>query len=184
MAATIGGGYISVLLTSVIMVGLDGHPQGKIRRDHEAAQPLLWRRAREPRQGRRMTSSRQLVSSGSPLEPEIGFSRAVRSGPYVCVAGTAPIAEGGGVAARGDVYGQAVRCLDIAEQALREAGASPADVVRTRVMLTDITQWREAARAHAERFAQVRPACTFIEVSRFVDQEWLVEFELDAVVPG
>ena len=130
-----------------------------------------------------MTSSRRLVSSGSPLEPEIGFSRAVRSGPYVCVAGTAPIAEGGGVAARGDVYGQAVRCLDIAEQALREAGASLADVVRTRVMLTDITQWREAARAHAERLAQVRPACTFIEVSRFVDPEWLVEFELDAISP-
>ena len=70
-----------------------------------------------------MTSSRQLVSSGSPLEPEIGLSRAVRSGSYVCVAGTAPIAEGGGVAAPGDVYGQSVRCLDIAEQALQEAGA-------------------------------------------------------------
>jgi enamine deaminase RidA (YjgF/YER057c/UK114 family) len=130
-----------------------------------------------------MTSSRLLVSSGSPLEPEIGFSRAVRSGPYVSVAGTAPIAEDGGVAARGDVYGQAVRCLDIAEQALREAGASLADVVRTRVMLVDITQWREAARAHAERFAQVRPACTFVEISRFVDPEWLVEFELDAIIP-
>ena len=81
-----------------------------------------------------MPSSRQLVSSGSPLEPEIGLSRAVRSGSYVCVAGTAPIAEGGGVAAPGDVYAQSVRCLDIAEQALKEAGASLADVVRTRVM--------------------------------------------------
>src|SRR3984957_1689546 len=97
-----------------------------------------------------MTSSRQLVSSGSPLEPEIGFSRAVRSGPYVCVAGTAPIAEGGGTAAPGDVYGQSVRCLDVAEQALRQAGASLSDVVRTRVMLTDIKSWREAARAHAQ----------------------------------
>jgi enamine deaminase RidA (YjgF/YER057c/UK114 family) len=129
-----------------------------------------------------MTSSRQLVSSGSPLEPEIGLSRAVRSGSYVCVAGTAPIAEGGGVAAPGDVYGQSVRCLDIAEQALREAGASVADVVRTRVMLTDIGQWRDAARAHAQRFAQVRPACTFVEVSRFIDPGWLVEFELDAII--
>jgi enamine deaminase RidA (YjgF/YER057c/UK114 family) len=129
-----------------------------------------------------MTSSRQLVSSGSPLEPEIGLSRAVRSGSYVCVAGTAPIAEGGGVAAPGDVYGQSVRCLDIAEQALREAGASVADVVRTRVMLTDIEQWRDAARAHAQRFAQVRPACTFVEVSRFIDPGWLVEFELDAII--
>jgi len=129
-----------------------------------------------------MTSSRQLVSSGSPLEPEIGLSRAVRSGPYVCVAGTAPIAEDGSVAAPGDVYAQSVRCLDIAEQALREAGASVADVVRTRVMLTDIARWRNAARAHVERFAQVRPACTFVEVSRFIDPGWLVEFELDAII--
>jgi enamine deaminase RidA (YjgF/YER057c/UK114 family) len=129
-----------------------------------------------------MTSSRQLVSSGSPLEPEIGLSRAVRSGSHVCVAGTAPIAEGGGVAAPGDVYGQSVRCLDIAERALREAGASLTDVVRTRVMLTDIGRWREAGRAHAERFAQIRPACTFVEVSRFIDPGWLVEFELDAII--
>jgi len=121
-----------------------------------------------------MTSSRRLVSSGSPLEPEIGFSRAVRSGPYICVAGTAPIAEGGGTAAPGDVYAQSVRCLDIAEHALQ---------VRTRVMLTDIGQWRDAARAHAQRFAQVRPACTFIEVSRFINPQWLVEFEIDAIVP-
>jgi enamine deaminase RidA (YjgF/YER057c/UK114 family) len=130
-----------------------------------------------------MPSSRRLVTSGSPLEPEIGFSRAVRAGPYVCVAGTAPIAEGGGTAAPGDVYAQSVRCLDIAEQALHEAGAALADVVRTRVMLTDIGHWRQAARAHAERFAQVRPATTFIEVSRFVDPHWLVEFEVDAIIP-
>jgi enamine deaminase RidA (YjgF/YER057c/UK114 family) len=130
-----------------------------------------------------VTSSRWLVSSGSPLEPEIGFSRAVRCGPYVCISGTAPIAEAGGTAAPGDVYAQSVRCLDIAEQALQEAGASLADVIRTRVMLTDITRWREAARAHAQRFAQVRPACTFVEVSRFIDPEWLVEFEVDAIVP-
>ncbi len=129
-----------------------------------------------------MTSSRRLVSSGSPFEPEIGLSRAVRSGPYVCVAGTAPIADGGGTAAPGDIYAQSVRCLDIAEQALHNAGASLSDVIRTRVMLTDISRWREAARAHAERFAQVRPACTFVEVSRFIDPEWLVEFEVDAIV--
>jgi enamine deaminase RidA (YjgF/YER057c/UK114 family) len=130
-----------------------------------------------------VTFSRRRVTSGSPLEPQIGFSRAVRAGPYVCVAGTAPIAEDGGTAAPGDVYAQSVRCLDIAEQALQEAGAALADVVRTRVMLTDIGQWEQAARAHAERFAQVRPACTFVEVSRFVDPRWLVEFELDAIVP-
>jgi len=128
------------------------------------------------------TSPRKLVSSGSPLEPQIGFSRAVRSGPYVCVAGTAAIADDGTAAAPGDVYAQSVRCLDIAEQALREAGASLDDVVRTRVLLTDVTRWREAARAHGERFAEVRPACTFVEVSRFIEPEWLVEFEVDAVI--
>ena len=129
-----------------------------------------------------MTSSRRLVTSGSPLEPQIGFSRAVRTGPYVAVAGTAPIAEDGATAGPGDVYAQSVRCLDIAEQALREVGATLADVIRTRVMLVDITRWREAAHAHGERFAQIRPACTFVEVSGFIDPEWLVEFEVDAVV--
>jgi len=78
-----------------------------------------------------MTSFRHLVNSGSPLEPEIGLSRAVCAGPYICVARTAPIAEGGGTAAPGDVYAQSVRCLDIAEQALQKADASLADVVRT-----------------------------------------------------
>jgi enamine deaminase RidA (YjgF/YER057c/UK114 family) len=129
-----------------------------------------------------MATSRRLVTSGSPLEPEIGFSRAVRSGPYICVAGTAPIAANGKTAAPGDVYRQSVRCLDIAEQALTEAGGSLADVIRTRVMLTDIRQWRQAARAHAERFVAIRPACTFVEVCRFIDSEWLVEFEMDALV--
>jgi enamine deaminase RidA (YjgF/YER057c/UK114 family) len=129
-----------------------------------------------------MVTFRQTVSSGSPLEPTIGMSRAVRSGPYVSVAGTAPISEGGGVEAPGDVYAQSVRCLDIVERALVEAGASLKDVIRNRVMLTDIENWREAARAHAERFGEIRPACTFVEVSRFIDSDWLVEFEVDAVI--
>jgi enamine deaminase RidA (YjgF/YER057c/UK114 family) len=126
---------------------------------------------------------RQLVGSGSPLEPEIGFSRAVRTGAHVAVAGTAPLAEDGTTVGPGDVYAQTVRCLDIAEAALREAGARLEDVVRTRVLLTDADRWREAARAHGERFADIRPACTFVEVSRFIDPEWLVEIEVDAVVP-
>ena len=129
-----------------------------------------------------VATSRRLVTSGSPLEPEIGFSRAVRSGPYICVAGTAPIAAHGGTAAPGDAYGQTVRCLDIVEEALTGAGGSLADVIRIRVMLTDIGQWRLAARAHAERFAQVRPACTFVEVARFIEPDWLVEVEVDAIV--
>ncbi|MFC8075475.1 RidA family protein [Streptomyces sp. NPDC057307] len=128
-----------------------------------------------------MEDARQLVSSGSPLEPEIGFSRAVRVGAYVVVAGTAPIGDDGVTVGPGDVYAQTVRCLDIAERALEEAGAGLGDVVRTRLMLTDVTRWKDAARAHGERFAGIRPACTVVEVSRFIDPEWLVEVEIDAI---
>lgn len=126
-------------------------------------------------------SGRRLIASGSPLEPRIGFSRAVRIGSHIAVAGTAPIAPGGGTAAPGDVYAQTRRCLEIVGQALAEAGASYVDVLRTRIMLTDIATWEEAARAHGEVFADVRPACTFVEVSRFIDPDWLVEVEADAV---
>ncbi|MFF3248748.1 RidA family protein [Streptomyces sp. NPDC002870] len=129
-----------------------------------------------------MEDVRQVVSSGSPLEPQIGFSRAVRAGKYVAVAGTAPIGDDGSTVGPGDVYAQTARCLDIAERALQEAGASIEDVVRTRIMLTDVTQWKEAARAHGERFASVRPACTVVEVSRFIEPAWLVEVEIDAVI--
>lgn len=125
--------------------------------------------------------SRQLVSSGSPLEPEIGFSRAVRVGAHIAVAGTAPIAGAGGTACPGDVYGQARRCLEIIEKALQEAGAALASVTRTRIMLTDMKRWREAARAHGEYFGAVRPACTFVQVSGFIDPTWLVEVEADAI---
>src|SRR5262244_452884 len=102
---------------------------------------------------------RKLVSSGSYLEPHIGFSRAVRVGSFVAVAGTAPIAPGGGVAAPGDVYGQTKRCLEIIAQAIVDAGLTLGSVIRTRVMLTDISRWEEAARAHGEVFATVKPAC-------------------------
>ena len=125
---------------------------------------------------------RKCISSGSYLEPEIGFSRTVRIGNMVSVAGTAPIAAGGGTAGIGDVYAQTRRCLEIIEAALQEAGAGFGDVIRTRVMLTDITTWREAARAHGEMFSEIRPVCTFVEVSGFVDPDWLVELEADAVL--
>lgn len=126
--------------------------------------------------------TRRLISSGSPFEAGVGFSRAVRVGAHISVAGTAPIAEGGGVAAPGDVYGQTKRCIEIIAAALADAGADLRDVVRTRVMLTDMTRWEEAARAHGEAFAAIRPACTFVEVSRFIDPAWLVEIEADAIV--
>lgn len=115
------------------------------------------------------------------MEPRIGFSRAVRVGPFVAIAGTAPVAVGGGVATPGDVYGQTRRCLDIIGKAVEDAGLSLASVVRTRVMLTDITRWEEAARAHGEVFADIRPATTFVEVSRFIDPGWLVELEADCI---
>ena len=126
--------------------------------------------------------ARTLVSSGSYLEPEIGFSRAVRIGNTVAVAGTAPIAAGGGTDGVGDVYRQTVRCLEIVEAALAEAGASLNDVIRTRIMLTDVSLWKDAARAHGEVFSAIRPVCTVVEVSGFVDPDWLVELEVDAVI--
>jgi enamine deaminase RidA (YjgF/YER057c/UK114 family) len=126
--------------------------------------------------------TRKLIASGSPFEAEIGFSRAARVGAHVFVAGTAPIGADGAVAAPGDVYGQTRRCLEIVVAALAEAGASPRDVTRTRMMLVDIRQWREAARAHGEFFRDARPACTFVQVGGFIDPAWLVEVEADAVV--
>jgi enamine deaminase RidA (YjgF/YER057c/UK114 family) len=125
---------------------------------------------------------RKQISSGSPFEKPIGFSRAVRIGNTIAVAGTAPIAEGGGTACRGDLYGQTLRCLAIIQTAVEAAGGRLTDIVRTRVMLTDIDRWEEAGRAHGEFFGEIRPACTFVEVSRFIDPEWLVEMEADAVV--
>jgi enamine deaminase RidA (YjgF/YER057c/UK114 family) len=125
---------------------------------------------------------RTLVSSGSPLEPQIGFYRAVRVGNQLAVAGTAPIAPDGSVAAPGDVYGQTRRCLDIIATAISDAGLDMEDVIRTRIMLTDIESWREAARAHGESFARIMPACTFVEVARFIDPAWLVEVEADCVI--
>jgi enamine deaminase RidA (YjgF/YER057c/UK114 family) len=126
--------------------------------------------------------TRTLVSSGSPFEREVGFSRAVRVGDVVEVAGTAPIGPDGKCFAHGDVYLQTQRCLAIIAQALRDAGADVRHVVRTRIMLTDMTRWRDAARAHGEVFAEIRPGCTFVEVSGFIDPEWLVEIEVSAVI--
>jgi enamine deaminase RidA (YjgF/YER057c/UK114 family) len=125
---------------------------------------------------------RTLVSSGSPFEKGIGFSRAVRAGNIVEVAGTAPIGADGKCFAPGDVYLQTQRCLAIIVQALEDAGSDARHVVRTRIMLTDMTRWRDAARAHGEVFAEIRPACTFVEVSGFIDPEWLVEVEATAVI--
>ena len=127
--------------------------------------------------------SRKLVSSGSYLEPVIGFSRAVRVGNIVMVGGTAPIKAEGGTAAVGDVHGQTRRCLEIIAKALSDAGSSLEHVTRTRIILTDIALWEDAARAHAEAFASIRPVTTLMQVTAFVDPDWLVEIEVDAVIP-
>ena len=129
-------------------------------------------------------SDRQLVSSGSYLEPIIGFSRAVRVGNIVAVGGTAPIAAEGGTAARGDVHGQAKRCFEIIGKALVDAGAGFEHVTRTRVMLTDIALWNEASKVHAEIFRDIRPVTTVMAVTAFVDPDWLIEIEVDAVIPS
>jgi enamine deaminase RidA (YjgF/YER057c/UK114 family) len=125
---------------------------------------------------------RKQITSGSPFEKPIGFSRAVRIGNTIAVAGTAPIAEGGGTACKGDLYGQTRRCLEIIQAAVEAAGGRLEDVIRTRVMLTNIDGWEAAGRAHGEFFGEIRPACTFVEVSCFIDPTWLVEMEADAVV--
>ena len=124
---------------------------------------------------------RRHVSSGSPYEPVVGFSRAVRVGHHVSVAGTAPIMADGGEPPS-DPYGQARRCFEIIATALEEAGASIADVVRTRVFITHAEDWQEVGRAHGEVFAGVRPANAIIVVTGFVDPRWLVEIEVDAIV--
>jgi enamine deaminase RidA (YjgF/YER057c/UK114 family) len=126
--------------------------------------------------------NRKNISSGSPFEPEIGFSRAVKLGNIVSISGTAPIAPDGSTAHVGDLYGQTRYCLEIIERAIKEAGGTLDRVIRTRVMLTDISKWKEAARAHGEFFSRIRPACTFVEVKGFVDNEWLVEIEADCIL--
>ena len=125
---------------------------------------------------------RKLVSSGSPFEAHIGFSRAVRVGALIEVAGTAPIGVDGRTVGVGDMYAQTKRCIEIIGQALAEAGAEPRHVVRTRLILTDMLRWSEAARAHGEVFADIRPVCTVMEVSRFIEPDWLVEVEATAVI--
>ncbi len=125
---------------------------------------------------------RQNISSGSPFEKPIGFSRAVRMGERIAVSGTAPIAADGSTAHPGDMYGQTLRCLEIIRDAIEKAGGGLKDVIRTRVYLTDAERWQDAASAHGKIFGEIRPACTFIEVKRLIDPDWLVEIEAECVV--
>jgi enamine deaminase RidA (YjgF/YER057c/UK114 family) len=122
------------------------------------------------------------VSSGSPFEPTIGFSRAVRVGDRVLVSGTAPVGPDG--LCPDDVGLQARRCLEIIETALQQAGASLADVVRTRMFLTDAADADAVGRVHGEAFGEVRPAATMVVVAALLDPRWKVEIEAEAVLDG
>lgn len=127
---------------------------------------------------------RQLVRSGAPWEGLVGYSRAVRVGDFVAVSGTAAVGPDGNVVGAGDAYLQAQRCIEVIREALEAAGATLADVVRTRMFVTDIGQWSEIARAHQEAFGDVAPATSMVEVTRLIDPAMLVEIEADAIVGG
>jgi enamine deaminase RidA (YjgF/YER057c/UK114 family) len=122
------------------------------------------------------------IPGRSPWESSVGYSRAVRAGNSVHVAGTTAVAPDGSTLAPGDVYGQAIAALGIIEGALREAGATLEDVVRTRIYITDISRWQEAGRAHGEVFKNIRPALTMVQVSRLISPDLLLEIEADAVI--
>jgi enamine deaminase RidA (YjgF/YER057c/UK114 family) len=120
---------------------------------------------------------RQNISSGSPYEDRIGFSRAVRIGNTIAVSGTAPINNQGETMFPGDLYNQTRYCLGIIEKAIKEAGGRMVDVIRTRMLLTDITDWREAGKAHAEYFSDIKPAISIYGVNKLIGDDWLVEVE-------
>ena len=129
-----------------------------------------------------MTMKRESYSSAAPWEAIVGYSRAVRTGPFIAVTGCASVGPDGELVGEGDPYAQATRCIEVIREALESAGAGLTDVVRTRMFVTNIDQWEEIGRAHKEAFGDIMPATTMVEVSRLIDPRMLVEIEADAVV--
>ncbi|MCJ8323337.1 MAG: RidA family protein [Hyphomicrobiales bacterium] len=129
-----------------------------------------------------MNYDRELISNGNPMEKIVGFSRAVRVGPYIAVGGTAPVDANGKTVGIGDVFAQTIQCFEIIKLALEQAGAGLDDIVRTRVILTDIDNWKQAIEARKQYCQNAQPVDTIMAISRFVNPEWLVEIEVDAII--
>ena len=125
---------------------------------------------------------RSNLQSGAPWESRVGYSRAVRTGRFIAVSGSAAVDADGRLVGEGDMYAQAKRCIEVIATALERAGARLSDVVRTRMFVTDIERWEDAGRAHQEAFGDVMPATSMVEVSRLIDPRMLVEIEADAII--
>jgi len=125
---------------------------------------------------------RHRISTGSPYEPKVGISRAVRSGRVIAVTGTAPLGPDGKTVAIGDPSDQARRCLEIIKSAIEGLGGKMSDVIHTRILLTRIEDWEKVALVHGEFFTDIRPANTIMQVVRFIDSNWLVEIEAYAII--